>query len=761
MSSDKTKYVAHVKRDGETDKWSEPHSLEDHLRDTAKLAGEFAADSIGSDWAELAGKWHDLGKYRKRFQDYIRINAGYEAENAHIENNQRAPHSTAGAIHAVDKLGNGFGHMLAYLIAGHHAGLPDWYGNRGSLSHRLIDGRQEYKEALTEDIPGDILDGSAPDWPDVAKSVKSVALWMRMLFSCLVDADFLDTERYMQPERSARRDHPMKLADLYRQFRQSYSKLQQDSEKSELNTIRNEIHIACVEAAKKPPGLFSLTVPTGGGKTLASLAFALEHATRHGKRRIVYAIPFTSIIEQNAKVFREHLGAEAVLEHHSNLDTKQEKENARSRIAAENWDALLIVTTNVQIFESLHASRPSRCRKLHNLVNSVIILDEAQQLPRDFHAPITRVMQQMAEHFGVTWVLCTATQPELGEVHDNFGRRLLEGLDNVREIIPNPAIYFEKLKRVKIEFPAHDAPANNWEGLAEDICQHECVLAIVNTRKQARCLAEKIGDDCLHLSANMCAEHRSEVLDGIKQRLEQRSKDNDRPLRVVSTQLIEAGVDVDFPVVYRAMAGLDSIAQSAGRCNREGRLNKPGRVIVFKTENNSPPGFLKQGEEVTTGMLATGQLDEHLTPEMFVRYFNLMNNRGERDRHGIEQLLTANSSNDAPLAIQFREAAEKFRLIDETGEAVIVPFTPDPNGKADTPIDALLGKLEQDRSQKWVYRKLQRYTVTLPRGVFQGYLNRGMIEDRAGLWELQSGFYDRKWGVNAGDVTIPAEECVY
>jgi len=758
-------YVAHVKRVDNSDEWDTPHDLEEHLLGTACLARQFAGD-IGACWAELAGKWHDLGKYRKRFQDYIRKQSGYEQsdyerENAHIENGQRAPHSTAGAIHAVKHLPSGLGHILAYLIAGHHAGLPDWFGGKGSLEYRLKEGRQEYEEALCAKIPEKILEGNCPDVPQMAESKSlSKSLWIRMLFSCLVDADFLDTEKYMRPDKSAGRESKITVTDLSERFERSFAQMRASSEEKPLNKIRNEINSACLKAAEQKPGLFSLTVPTGGGKTLASLAFALKHARLHDKRRIVYAIPFTSIIEQNAAVFREFLGDDAVLEHHSNIDVKEE--TARSRLASENWDAPLIVTTNVQLFESLYASKTSKCRKLHNLIGSIIILDEAQQLPRDFHAPFTEVMQQMSDYFGVTWVLCTATQPVLSKSQDNFGRLLIKGLNNVREIIPEPEKYFTALQRVSIEFPQHEAPARSREELAEEIRKHECVLTIVNTRKQARQLAELVSPDCLHLSANMCAEHRTQVLDEIKQRLEDRRiKNNSLPLRVVSTQLVEAGVDVDFPVVYRAMAGLDSIAQSAGRCNREGNLKGLGRVVIFKAEQSAPPGYLRQGEDVTCEMLAGGLLDEHLTPKMSEKYFDRINSRGDRDKHQILKYLKPVSNADVPLGIQFREAAKKFHLIDDFGEAVVVPFIPNrTEDNVSPPIDYWISELERDSSQKWVYRKLQRYTVSLPKRVVMEYSKKGVIEYRAGLNVLLDGFYSQQWGIDLGDLIIPAEQCV-
>ena len=759
--------IAHIKQK-ENGEWDEPHSLEEHLHSVKKFACDFALD-IGSDWASLSGLWHDLGKYRKRFQDYIRLQSGYERENAHVENGIRAPHSTAGAIHATQKFPPGLGHVIAYLIAGHHAGLPDWYGGKGSLEFRLTDGLDEYKEALAENIPPKILQGECPAIPKTAQSADSISLWMRMLFSCLVDADFLDTETYMKPEKTKQRLKPLSLETLQDRFSDAMVKLQKNSEESPLKDIRNEILNECYKAAEREPGLFSLTVPTGGGKTLSSLAFALEHARLHKKnkikRRIIYAIPFTSIIEQNADEFRKFVGADAVLEHHSNFDVAPDKENSKARLAAENWDAPLIVTTNVQLFESLHASRTSRCRKLHNIINSIIILDEAQQIPRDFHAPITQIMQQLTDHYGVTWVLCTATQPVLTESKNTFGQLLLKGLNNVREIISSPADLAVRLKRVDVQLPSIDDPKLSWQELSNKLEFEDCVLAIVNTRRHARELFELLPDDKnnLHLSANMCAQHRTKVIEKIKERLKKRREGDQRPLRVISTQLIEAGVDVDFEVVYRAMAGLDSIAQSAGRCNREDKLDEPGKVIVFKPEQPSPPGFLRQGEDATNELIASGQLNEPLSPESFEKYFSLMNARGDRDKHGILDLLKAHQSNDAPLAIQFRTAAEKFRLIDNKGVSIIVPFKPDdpePDDPKPSPIESWIDQLESDPSQKWVYKKLQRYTVTVPESLAKELHAKRCIDVRAGLFVLLETYYHRLWGVDSPDALISAEKSI-
>lgn len=755
-----TRYIAHAKlrSDGA---WDEPHSLEDHLWSVAKLAAQSAKKFGSEDWAGLAGQWHDLGKYREPFQKYIRDQSGFERENAHVEQMAgRVTLSTAGAIHATKELGPVYGHILSYLIAGHHAGLPDWHtGGRGSLNFRLGEGETEYAESLSAGIPEKILRGRLPDIPLPAKDSNALSLWMRLLFSCLVDADFLDTERYMAPEVADIRCSQQRLTDLFGTFYRYINEFRHACAPTPLNETRCVILDSCLSTAESEPGIFSLTVPTGGGKTLSSLAFAMRHAERFDKDRIIYAIPFTSIIEQNARVFRDILGDDAVLEHHSNLDVSPSGETSRSRLATENWDAPLIVTTNVQLFESMFASRTSQCRKLHNLVNAVIVLDEAQQLPRDFHKPITQVMRQMSDYFGVTWVLCTATQPELGEQKDAFGRVELHGLGDIREIIPAPAELSKTLKRVVINLPPSDSEAISWDALSVLVGNEECVLVIVNTRNNARELFKRLDDDGnnIHLSANMCAEHRSAVISDIRQRLDARKKGDSRPLRVISTQLIEAGVDVDFPVVYRAMAGLDSIAQSAGRCNREGRLDI-GRVEVFLPEQPAPAGFLRQGEQITLTMLKAGFIDDPLSPDTISHYFNELNRKGNRDKYEICQLLNAKQTSDPAIDISFREAAGKFRLIDDVGVGVIVPYCPD--GLDASPVYQWLELLDSEDSVRWIYRKLQRFSVTLPESFANKLQAAGALYIKAGQFVVEQSHYHALWGIQPPDALFPAEESI-
>lgn len=750
---------AHSSRLNESDA-RPPHLLADHLRSVGRLAADFASTFDASDWAMLAGLWHDFGKYREGFQRYIRQT---HDPDAHIEQRvagRDKTHSTAGALHAIKTLGPQFGRPLAFLIAGHHAGLPDLHPADGagtSLKARLEseDGRREYDEALRKTIPPDVRAGDMPE-ARVLGAEDGFALWLRLLFSCLVDADFLDTEAYFDPEKAALRGSHPSLEAMKQVLDAHLAELATragSGELSPVNVRRAEVLAACRKKAALPPGFFTLTVPTGGGKTLSSLAFALGHAIAHHKRRIIYAIPYTSIIEQNAKVFRDvfaPLGGDVVIEHHSNLDVEEGKEDHATRLAAENWDARLIVTTNVQLFESLHAVRTSQCRKLHNVVGSVIVLDEAQMLPRDFLAPVIQTLTLLVEHYGVTVVLCTATQPMLASRSDPVtGYKWFHGIDLAEEIVDVPGALFDALRRVDIHLPS-DFNAVAWSDVANDIRRHDCVLSVVNTRADARQLFVLLRDeDAVHLSALMCAEHRSAAIAGIRERLEARNRGtSNRPLRVISTQIVEAGVDLDFPVVYRALAGLDSIAQAAGRCNREGGLDGLGQVRVFVPPRRPPRGLLLQGEQATRELAATGQLADPLAPVTFRRYFNLLYGKGNLDERGILDLLK-------PDRAAFRTAAQQFKLIDDAGETVIVPYSPDGRGE-NSPIHGWLAALANDGNAKWARRKLQRYTVSVPKWQCDQLLKRRDIEERAGLWVALNSRYDHVFGLlMPDDLTAP------
>lgn len=743
--------------------WREPHDLADHLAGVAALAACHARQFGAEDWAHLAGLWHDLGKYRPAFQSYIRRAGGFDAENAHIEGAGRVDHSTAGAVHAVDKLGEGAGRLLAYLIAGHHAGLPDWNSDNASLFQRLEAAHKvEFLKEVTDQHPPEvILHGKRPESRPKGV-VADLHLWLRMLFSSLVDADFLDTENYMNSDKADTRAAYPNIDNLLARFTAHMDRLAAAAVPTAVNRIRADVLRQCIERAveERGNGLYSLTVPTGGGKTLSALAFALHHAEKHKKKRVIYVIPYLSIIEQTADVFRGVFG-EDVVEHHSNLDP--DKESARSRLASENWDAPLIVTTNVQLFESLFAARTSRCRKLHNLVGSVVILDEAQLLPPEFLEPCLASIRTLSKYYGITFVLCTATQPAFQPREIN-GQHFA-GLPDVRELmqggphVEDPNNLYQGLDRVKVHWP-DTSVTTTWDELSERATCHDQTLAIVNRKTHARELAKRLPDS-LYLSTDLCGAHRAERIGEIRIRLaanRERAKAGLPvcPLRVVSTQLIEAGVDVDFPVVFRALAGLDSIAQAAGRCNREGQLmhgedEVKGEVYVFVPPEPAPSGLLLKGENATKELLS---LDPNpaLTPKLFEHYFRLwFASINSMDKEGILNLLTPGNG----MEISFRTAAEKFHLIPDDGAPVIVRW-----GEA----EKWLAKLEADGPDRWLMRKLQRYSVNVHRNCIDRLIVRHDVEEvLPGLYvQANDLLYDETFGFLgcAGNVALAPSKLI-
>jgi len=724
--------LAHVRQD-ETGEWRE-HLLEEHLRGVAERAAAFAAKFGSGPWAWLAGLWHDLGKYRPAFQAYIRGASGYQAD-AHLEGQGgRVDHSTAGAILAAQRFGIA-GRVLAYLIAGHHAGLADWRSDTPG-TRNLADRLQQtglLDDVLRQNLPDDIRNARLSG--DKPPRGSDPALWIRMLFSCVVDADFLDTEAFMDQRAAAQRGIYPPLSELAERLDAFLDELQRNAPDTSVNRIRAEILRQCRLRSADAPGLFSCTVPTGGGKTLSLTAFAMCHALAHGKRRVIYVIPYTSIIEQTADVLRGIFG-ESVLEHHSNLDA--DRETPRSRLAAENWDAPIIVTTSAQFFESLFAARTSRVRKLHNIVDSVVILDEAQLLPPDFLEPILATLRQLVAHYGVSAVLSTATQPALSP-QESFDWKF-GGLEGVREIMPDPLALHAQLKRVQLQLPADLNQSTDWETLAAELAGHEQVLCIVDRRDDCQTLHRLMPKGSFHLSGFMCGQHRSEVIAEIKQALR-----SGKPVRVVSTQLVEAGVDLDFPVVYRALAGLDSIAQAAGRCNREGRLPQPGRMVVFVPQRPAPVGHLRQAQQCGRQILQQGHADP-LSPEHFEAYFRqLYWSKGQQglDRHAIQEALRP----DRELRFLFRTAADRFRIIDESQQApVIVRYGAGPD---------LIDTLERHGPERWLLRKLQRYVVNLPCFRHRQLLENGDIREvHPGIYaQAHDGLYDAVLGLIGQDNT--------
>jgi CRISPR-associated endonuclease/helicase Cas3 len=608
------------------DRW-EP--LEKHLRDVAQLAEQFAEAFQSGAWGYLAGLWHDLGKYRPEFQRRLR------------GSREQVEHAGLGAALAMSK-GRAAGLPLAFVIAGHHAGLANWQA-QGETSQQPLVQRVTQNEPvlgqLSHAIPPAITTGSLPGLPPFLLAVHATSpesqrcrfeLWTRFLFSALVDADRLATEAFDNPDRSVRRAVGFSpITELYARLEKRLAQFAPDTP---VNRLRARVLTDCRDAAKLAPGVFSLTAPTGAGKTLSAMAFALRHAELHDLRRVIVVLPYTSIIEQNAAVYAEALGDANVVEHHANVDSQARCEvnselEIRRELATENWNAPVIVTTTVQFFESLFANQPSRCRKLHNVARSVVILDEAQALPSGYLSCLLDVMRELVAVYGCSIVISTATQPALGKRDTLPG-----GLEGVREIIREPQELAAALNRVELQWPEPEEPPMTHAELAGELARHERVLVIVHLRRDARRLAEQLPEEGrFHLSALMCPAHRAATLARIRATLK-----GDGPCRVVATQLVEAGVDLDFPVVYRALAGLDSLAQAAGRCNREGRLAK-GMVRVFRAESKPPPGVLQKGLESTEALLGRyGNGLDVLEGKFFNEYFRILYGKCDTDHRGVQ-----------------------------------------------------------------------------------------------------------------------------
>jgi CRISPR-associated endonuclease/helicase Cas3 len=741
-------YIAHVRKN-EDGSWASPQLLSDHLKGTAKLAKAYAGKFQSEKWGEAAGLAHDAGKGRFIWQNYLRKKSGFFDEEAHLEGKPgKMPHAIHGAVMVEALFGKGLGRILAYCIAGHHAGLPDWSSAEGTGQSALQFQQSQVKDL--KDVGAVIADNLSsakpgiPPWKFNNEGL-DLSLWIRMLYSCLVDADFLDTEAYMEKNKSKSRGGYSSILELRERFQQFSRGLDEIAEDTHVNKIRREIRDKCIRMACEPQGVFSLSVPTGGGKTLSSLAFGLEHAQKHQLDRIIYVIPYTSIIEQNADVFRAVLGEDQVIEHHSSLD--EEDATVKSRLATENWDSPVIVTTSVQFFESLFAAKSSRCRKLHNIANSVIILDEAQLVPVEYLTPILETLQLLVEHYHVSLVISTATQPA-------FGERLVDGkpfkgLKNVTEIMGDQTQVqklYQALKRVQVKIPEDLHSPASWEEVAAELKQYDQVLCIVSDRKSCRELHGLMPKGTYHLSALMCGQHRSEIIECIKQKLKK-----EEPIRVISTQLVEAGVDFDFTVVYRAFAGLDSIAQAAGRCNREGKLPGLGTVIVFNSPRRVPIGVLRKAAETTYGIFAILP-DDPLEYSLFGKYFEeLYWKANSLDGKGIVPLL-----NPDPLecGINFRTAATKFRMIDDSGQkTILVRYGKNEN---------LIEQLKVQGPERWLMRKLQRYTVNVYNRDFDRMLQRGSIEPvQPNIYALTSDIeYSKEIGLLVDETLFDPEDLI-
>lgn len=731
-SIEKTEYYAHSIEGDDKSKWQK---LADHLTNTANLAFELGRDAGVSDLARVAGQLHDIGKYSQAFQRRLE------------GSKNRVDHATAGAKEILSifksKPFNDFAELLSYCIAGHHSGLPD----HGSIidvegDSSLIARREKKKLEDYSAYKAEIDTAALTFQPRLIKPINghcgfSVSFLTRMVFSTLVDADWLETETYINGGKKPRGGYDS-IETLCQRFNQYLKKF--ENPVGAINQKRTETLKACIKKSNEKQGIFTLTVPTGGGKTLASMAFALNHAVKHGLKHIIYIIPFTSIIEQNAAVFKECLGEENVLEHHSNFDwEKQKRESAddetnnayeKLKLATDNWDIPIVVTTNVQFFESLFANQKSRSRKLHNIAKSVIIFDEAQMLPRDYMQPCMCAVQELVQNYGASAVFCTATQPLL--------KQFMPDMPDFSELATNPQALFNFYSRVHVKnigkFPDSE--------LLEQMNVQSQALCIVNTRKHAKGLFNGLVEEGrFHLSTLMCPMHRKKTLITIRERLK-----NGEPCRVVSTQVMEAGIDVDFPVGYRAMAGLDSIIQAAGRVNREGK--KPsGEVYVFEPETEfikRTPTYIKQTADVARSILRDFNEDP-TSIKAINAYFKLLYTVLDGKRaFDAKEILACYDRSDG---FDFKKAAEKFNLIDNITVAVVVPY----NKTA----GRFIKELEYNLYPTAILRKLQSYTVNIYEQEFQALNEKGVIEMAADAYAVLNdmSFYNAQTGI-----VIPARD---
>ena len=698
------------------------HLLDKHLKDVGEMAQGFAGKFGAGDLAYWIGLWHDLGKSNPEFQDYLEA-------CQHNERHEKVPHAIWGAFLAYQLLRHNMEgdrwKEIALTIAGHHGHIDQ----PGSLSQRLEELTQ-INHVIFPHIVEYIKRLPSPPkvtLPELTRTQRE--LFIRMIFSALVDADYLNTEKHFNEKQYVLRQKQQRIEHLWDRFIVNQLELIRSvGSVTVVNHVRREVYELCDKAATGNPGIYRMTVPTGGGKTRSGLAFALKHAVENKMDRVVFAIPYTSIIDQTAKEYKKILGAEAVLEHHSQVsipaDESQNAANLALRLAIENWDAPLIVTTTVQLFESLFSNKHGKVRKLHNLSRSVIVLDEVQTLPPELLTPTLDVLRNLVERYGATVVLSTATQPVFEE---SQYLKPLQGIE-VHEIVPKETYqeHFERLERVKYY---REKEPITWQALAIDVSKEKQVMVVLNTRKDALSLIESIDDkvDVFHLSTLLCGIHRRLVLREVKRRLQ-----NGLPVRLISTQVVEAGVDIDFPVVYRAIGPLDRIVQAAGRCNREGKLPKerPGRVIIFEPlEGRTPRGPYKTGIEKAKLLLKPPcDIAELHNPELYRIYFEKLFADVDTDKKKIQSHREV---------LDYPTVDSEYRLIEQNTVPVLI------NCESAT-----------KRLKEWKYhpcrrtwQRLQPLLVNMFDYEVQKLKAEGWLEPITEGFYLSFGMYDRLKGL--------------
>lgn len=724
-------YLAHSENDeGET------QTLEDHLHNVAKLAKQFAGKWNAPNWGFVVGLLHDAGKFSDRYQEYVRGDAMKGGD-----------HSSTGALYSFDRA-----NILALPIRGHHGGLE----NKSQLASSLRSKESEDAHKLAIERTRENLSGLSeleslrlPQYlnggPEEERR-RGLEFFLRMVFSALVDADFMDTEKHFDEKRSALRGNYPELPELWNRFKRNQQQLIEEAVDSELNRVRTEVYRQCMNSSDSPQGVFSLTVPTGGGKTRSGMGFALNHAVKHDLDRVIVVIPYTSIIEQTVDTYRGIFSDDlAVLEHHSGIRPSDYSDQHTSwwELASENWDAPIVVTTTVQFFESLYANKPSKCRKLHNISNSVVIVDEVQTLPEDKLEPVLDGLTELTENYNTTVVLSTATQPAFSSSGGRLRDEISDYMPEVKEIVDDPKGLFRKLKRVRYQYgnSGHKQEGESWADIATRMSENDQAMAVTNTRDDARSLFEELTryaprEDVLHLSSNLCGAHRREVLSKVKRRL-----DNGERCLLATTQVVEAGVDIDFPVVFRAIGPLDRIVQAAGRCNREGNL-KEGQVVIFKPKDGGiPPGSYKTGTDTAKAMLSNSPPGFLHDPGTYFEYFSRLYQAVDIDAKGIQQMREG---------LRYSDVSENFELIDQDTEAVAIPW--------DKIGEDLLERIERTRKERIgrnVQRELQPYLVNLYQNEFNDALTEGVIEEIVPDLYRWEGRYDEKLGLILGNSRIP------
>lgn len=692
--NDEMKYIAHI--DGER-----IQTIKEHLEGTAKLSGEFAEKFGKQDWGYCCGMLHDIGKYSIDFQKRI---LG--------ENNYRVDHSTAGARVCLEK--GGKYSFLEYCIAGHHAGLPNYGDNYDESTDSTLSGRRLKKlsdyQAYQTEIEVPAINSMPIDLKRTVNPDFSLSVFMRMIYSCLVDADFLDTEAFMKEGKQGRNSGE-NIEILFKKLENYISGWLKNQDIDTVNGRRTEILKNCLEMGKTEKGLFRLTVPTGGGKTVASLAFALRHALENKMDRIIYVIPYTSIIEQNAKVFRDILGEENVLENHCNVDYESSEELLPMQLASENWDKPIVVTTNVQFFESLFANKSSKCRKLHNIANSVIIFDEVQMLPNDYLKPCIAMIEELINNYQVSAVLCTATQPALASFFH-------EGI-SAKELCPRMEEQFEFFKRTVFE----NVGVLTENDLIQRLEKEYQALCIVNTKKRAQRIYKQLeGEGVYHLSTSMYPKHRRRILREIRERLQKNKK-----CILISTSLVEAGVDLDFQSVYRELAGVDSMIQAAGRCNREGlRPEKESKVYIFQFEGKENVLGQRQQIDVAKSVIADNRDISDM--ESITQYFEMLYHiKGDSlDKKKILDEFQNKRYN-------FAKVGKEFKLIEQDTKTIFINYEEEAN--------ETLCLLKERGFTRSGMRKASQYCITVYENEFNKLYGIGAIqpisEDIEDFYELR------------------------